>query len=172
MLLTKTNRTICTVASATLGLFLIPFTALAVEVFLTPAKAAAGKPVTVALMADKIDNLAGIKVVLTYDDALLGFEKAVKTEKSAGLMHVVNDTKPGLLIVVMAGARGVKINNEPILNLHFMVKPEAAKASSARLRLTEAQLMSDQLKDIKCTLRSHDIAVEAVEKMRPGTSGN
>jgi len=145
---------------ASLAIVIAPFIAEAVEVFLPTIEAVAGKPVTVALMADKIDNLAGIKVVVSYDEARLRFEKAVKTEKTAGLMHVVNDTKPGLLIVVMAGAKGVRIDNEPIMNLNFMIKQEAAGSSSARLQLTEVQLMSDQLKDIKCTLRSRDIVIK------------
>lgn len=150
----------CRIITALVALVVMPLAALAAELFVPAVEAVAGKSVTVPVMLDKVDNLAGLKVAMVYDETRLGFEKAVKTEKTAGLMHVVNDTKPGQLIIVMAGARGVRIDHEAVINLHFMVKPEAAGVSGIRLRLTEVQLMSEQLKDIPCTLRFEDLVLK------------
>lgn len=147
---------------AVIGMLLLgqPVGVGAAELFLPASKGAAGKEVVIPLMVDQIDNLAGIKVVLTYDEQRLGFVKAVKTEKTANLMHVVNDRKPGLLILVMAGAKGVALANEAVMDLHFAVKPDAPAGSTARLTITEAQLMSDQLKDIACKWRADPLLIQ------------
>jgi hypothetical protein len=52
----------------------------------------------------------------------------------------------------MAGARGIKGKNVPIFTLTFDVKSNLKGNHKVKITITEAQLMSDQLKEIKCTV--------------------
>jgi len=80
------------------------------------------------------------------------FKKGAKTKQTDSLMHVVNDKKPGQVIVVMAGARGIKGKNVPIFTLTFDVKAGLKGNHATKIAVTEVQLMSDQLKEIKCNV--------------------
>jgi hypothetical protein len=101
---------------------------------------------------DEVENLAGVKLVMTYDAELLSFKKGTRTKETGSLMHVVNDKKPGQVIVVLAGARGIKGKNVPIFTLAFDVKSGLKGNHVTKIAVTEAQLMSDQLKEIKCNV--------------------
>ncbi len=57
-------------------------TARATEVMVGSAKGKAGSEIQLPLSLDKIDNMAGVKIVLSYDQDILEFLKAEKTEKS------------------------------------------------------------------------------------------
>ena len=131
----------------------------AVEVSIAPAEAAAGASIAVPVMIDKVDNLAGVKLVILYDAQVLEFKNALKGPKAGSLMHVVNSKTPGRIVVVMAGARGIKGENFPIVSLNFTAKPCAQESCSSNLKITEAQLMSDKLKDIDFSLKSQDVVV-------------
>jgi hypothetical protein len=89
---------------------------------------------------------------MSYDQEILVFKKGAKTKQTDSLMHVVNDKKPGQIIVVMAGARGIKGKNIPIFTLSFDVKSSIKGNHKIKIAITEAQLMSDQLKEIKCNI--------------------
>lgn len=131
----------------------------ATELYIPPLKATAGATVEVPLMLDAIDNLAGIKVVMTYDANLLTYKNAVKTDKTASLMHIVNDKKPGILIVVMAGPRGIQGKAFALLNLTFEVSGKLTGPRETTFNITEVQLMSDQLKDVKHTVKAHPLSI-------------
>lgn len=126
---------------------------LATELQIPSRTATPDNTLELPVIIDEIDNLAGIKMVMTYDAKTLQFVKAVKTKHSSSLMHIVNDKKPGLLIVVMAGARGIKGKNLDILTLNFKIKPEAKIPGETQMKITELQLMSDKLKEIKAGIK-------------------
>jgi hypothetical protein len=109
-----------------------------------------GKTAEIPLLIDRIDNLAGVKLVMSYDKELLTYKKGVRGEKASSLMHVVNDKNPGHLVVVMAGARGIKGENFPIITLTFETKKNLKKPHTTTIQIDEIQLMGDDLKAIKC----------------------
>ena len=139
--------------------FLWSATALATEIRIPPLTVKSGQTVQIPLMIDKIDNLAGVKIVMTYDPKILFFQEGVKSKETNALMHVVNDKKPGLLIVVMAGARGIKGKAFPIMTLTFTVKEGLKGNHSTEISITEVQLMSDELKDIQCKTVIHPLTI-------------
>ena len=65
-----------------------------------------GEVVKFPVTVNKVDNLAGIKLVLVYDRNILKFVKAEKTTYTANMLYVINDKIPGKLIIVMAAAKG------------------------------------------------------------------
>ncbi|ACL04106.1 cellulosome anchoring protein cohesin region [Desulfatibacillum aliphaticivorans] len=131
----------------------------AVEVSIAQAEAKSGETISVPIMIDAVDNLAGVKLVVLYDANVLEFKNAVKGPKAGSLMHVVNSKTPGRVVVVMAGARGIKGENFPIVTLDFLAKPCAQESCISNLKITEAQLMSDKLKDLEFSLKSQDVVV-------------
>lgn len=118
-----------------------------------------GKTVTVPIVLDKVDNLAGIKISLKYDTGLLQYKKAEKAKSTSSFLHVVNDKKPGLLIIVMASAVGIKGKDLTIMTLDFEVKPSVKEKTAAKLDVSELQLMSDKLKELKYKIKSHPIDI-------------
>ena len=131
----------------------------AIQLSIPPLTGERGKALDVPIMVDKADDLAGIKLVLTYDPKILTFKKGSKTDETASLMHIVNNKKPGLLIAVMAGAKGISGSNMAILILSFHVNEGVNAGTETRLRVTEVQLMSDQLKEIACDIRVNPIRI-------------
>jgi hypothetical protein len=123
------------------------------ELYIPPLNGKSGQSIDIPIMIDLVENLAGVKLVMTYDPELLTFNKGAKTKQTDSLMHIVNDKKPGLLIVVMAGARGIKGKDFPLLTLTFAVKEGLKGNHATQIKITEVQLMSDKLKDIKCSTK-------------------
>ena len=140
---------------------LICFTSFAfgTELYIPAIQAESGKTAEVPLMIDNVDNLAGVKIVMKYDAGLLTYKGAVKTEKTTSLMHIVNDKKPGILIIVMAGPRGIKGQKFSILNLTFETVKDLKKTVKTPFNITEVQLMSDQLKDVKHTIKANPLSI-------------
>jgi len=131
----------------------------ATEIRVPGLTARSGQTVDLKIMVDEVENLAGVKLVMTYDAELLSFKKGAKTKETDSLMHVVNDKKQGHLIVVMAGARGIKGKNVPIFTLTFEVKAGLKSNHVTKIAITEVQLMSDQLKEIKCGIVVNSITI-------------
>jgi hypothetical protein len=131
----------------------------ATEIRIYPITTRPNQTIDVPIIVDEVDNLAGVKLVMSYDPEILVFKKGAKTKETDSLMHVVNDKKPGQLIVVMAGARGIKGKNVPIFTLTFDVKSGLKGNHVTKIAVTEAQLMSDQLKEIKCTVAVDPITI-------------
>ena len=131
----------------------------ATEIRIPPIKARPSQTIDIPILVDEVDNLAGVRLILSYDQEILLFKKGTKTEQTDSLMHVVNDTKPGQLIVVMAGARGIKGKNFPIFTLTFDVKNSVKGNRKVKIAITEAQLMSDQSKEIKCNIKVDPITI-------------
>jgi len=133
--------------------------AFGAEILIPPLSARPGQSIDIPILIDEVDNLAGVKLVMTYDPKILTYKKGTKTKETDSLMHIVNDKKPGVLIVVMAGARGIRGKAFPILTLTFDVKEGLKGNHTAAISITEVQLMSDQLKDIKCTVKTSPITI-------------
>jgi hypothetical protein len=140
---------VCFLASAVYG----------TELYLPDVKAKPGDSVTIPVMLDAVDNLSGVKLVMKYDKELLVYKGGVKTDETSSLMHIINDKNPGTLIVVMAGAKGIKGKDFAILALGFEVKKDIAGEKSTKIEITEVQMMSDQLKDIKCGVKANSITI-------------
>ncbi len=131
----------------------------ATEIRIYPITIRPNQTIEVPIIIDEVENLAGVKLVMSYDAGILVFRKGTKTKQTDTLMHVVNDKKPGQLIVVMAGARGIKGKNVPIFTFTFDVKPWLKGNHVTKIAITEAQLMSDQLKEIKYAVAASPITI-------------
>lgn len=136
-----------------------PLSAGAVEVSIPTRTVKTGQSVTVHVMIDQVDNLAGVKLVMKYDADILTFKKAARSAQTSSLMHIVNDRKPGILIVVMAGAKGIKGKDFSILSIDFETKKGLKRNHTTRIEITEVQLMSDRLKNIEVSIRIEPITV-------------
>ena len=131
----------------------------ATEIRIPPIKARPSQTIDIPIIVDEVDNLAGVRLILSYDHEILLFKKGTKTKQTDAFIHVVNDTKPGQLIVVMAGARGIKGKNFPIFTLTFDVKNSVKGNRKVKIAITEAQLMSDQSKEIRCNIKVDPITI-------------
>ncbi len=136
-----------------------PSTSSAVDLYLPEVNAKSGQSIDVPIMIDRVRNLAGVKLVLRYDSGILKFQKSSKTKKSGSMMHIVNDKKPGKLIIVMATAKGIKGENFSILNLMFEIKKGLAGKQITIIKIEEVQLMTDQLKEVKCNTKVNPIII-------------
>lgn len=140
--------------------WLFPAAARGVELYIPAVQAKAGNTISVPIMVNHVDNLAGLKLVLKYDADLLEFKRGAKTRHTDELMHVVNDRTPGRLIIVMAGARGIKGTDIPLFTLSFRAGGNFSEPVFTRIEITENQLMSDQLDVINCTIRTEPVTIE------------
>ena len=134
--------------------------AFAEEIFFPPLNIRKGSVVKIPIMIDKADNIAGVKLGLTYDPETLRFQEGQKTPKSQSMMHVINDKKPGRLIIVMAAAKGIGGRNFTLLELIFEARKREGANRETRITITDAQLMSDQLKDIPCKVKPGVFQIE------------
>ena len=107
-----------------------------------------GDIVKLPVIIDKVDNLAGIKLVLSYDKNTLKFIKAERTKHTANMLYVVNDKVPGRLIIVMAAAKGFAGEKVPIVEMTFELLKDVKKEDNVTVQIIEAELMSDKLKFI------------------------
>ncbi len=110
--------------------------------------------VEIPIMLDQARNLAGVKIVMTYNKNALEYEKASKTKHTSSLMHIVNSKNPGRLIIVMAGAMGINGRDIPLLTLHFRLKLKTSVAINSLVKIKMAELMDAKLKTIEVKLRN------------------
>ena len=138
---------------------LTPSACAAAQIRIDAQQVSAGQTVKVPIVVDGVEDLAGIKIVLQYDPGQLRYRGTVRAEAAAQMMHVVNDKRPGTLIVVMAGATGIQGENLALFTLTFEVDAALAKGAEIGLRITESQLMSAKLKDIAHTVATKSLVV-------------
>ena len=112
-----------------------------------------GEMVKLPVTVDRVDNLAGIKLSLSYDRKTLKFIKAEKTAYTANMLHVVNDKVPGKLIIVMAAAKGHTGENATLVDMTFELLKDVKKEDSVTLQIIDAELMNDKLQRIE--IKSH-----------------
>ena len=161
-----------------LGLFLMgigillgmiwPGTGWAAEVLLPAVEAEPGKQIEVPVKLEGVENLAGMKLVLSYDSEVLQFQGERKPAAAQSLMHIVNPKIPGKLIVVMAGAKGIQIKNGPIIYLIFKVSDKIGTQKKIPIKIEEVQLMTDQLKNLNPTTKNGEVVL--IEKGAPKPS--
>jgi len=161
-----------------LGLFLLgigillgmiwPGTGGAAEVLLPAVEAEPGKQIEVPVKLEGVENLAGMKLVLSYDSEVLQFQGERKPPAAQSLMHIVNPKIPGKLIVVMAGAKGIQIKNGPIIYLIFKVSDKIGTQKKIPIKIEEVQLMTDQLKNLNPTTKNGEVVL--IEKAAPKPS--
>jgi hypothetical protein len=123
--------------------------ALGAELHVPEVAGMKGTVVKLAVSVDKIDNLAGVKLAMTYAHDVLKFIKAEKTSHTANMLQVVNDKVPGRLIIVMAAAKGIAGENVPLVELSFELLQDVKKEDKVMVQITEAELMGDNLKRIE-----------------------
>lgn len=102
------------------------------------------------LEIDKVEKLAGMKLTIDYPARFLEYKTAQKAPTFNSFMQVVNDKKPGRLILVMASANGVSGENLKIFELTF-IKTMPDLPPSLKVAPSDCQLMSDTLQDIPCS---------------------
>lgn len=137
----------------------------AAQVTIGAATAGPGATVTLPVTVDKVEKLAGFKLVMSYDAGALSFQKIQKSPKTNGLMDVVNDKKPGQLIVVMAGARGISGEAMPLFDLVFEVK--SAVAGQTEINPVSVECMSEDLKPIPAEVKAGVVTVTAGASAKP-----
>jgi len=125
-----------------------------------------GQTLEIPVLLKNVPNMAGIKLAIQYDKDLLTYLRSEKTKTTASLMHIVNDKHPGKLIIVMAGARGVALNNQSIMNLFFKVKENISKSVDTKFKINELQLMSDNLKELAYEFQIAPIHIKASKKIK------
>lgn len=153
----------CLAVAVTLMILLKAPDVCAVEIRISPPSVKAGGTVEFPVMVDRVENLAGIKLVLKYDPDLLTFKKAQKSRQTTPLMHIVNDRNPGRLVVVMAGAMGIKGEDFPLMILTFGVKEGIEKNTQAAIEVMEIQMMSERLKEIQTAVKVSPVEILAAE---------
>lgn len=140
-------------------------TAHGTQLYSPDLEAYPGEKIKIPIMVDRVDNLSGVKIVLTYDPELLIYEGSAKTERSSSLMHIVNDKKPGVLILVMAGARGIKGEDFSLFDLYFKVSNPITRSDrikapiKTQIELKEIQIMEDDLNEVECRFEPINIKI-------------
>jgi hypothetical protein len=148
---------ICSIAASIILLGVA--SSLAVEVYIPSLKGKPGNTVDVPIVIDRVEQLAGIKLIINYDKEVLKFKEGNKTKGTQSLMHIINDRQPGRLVIVMAGAKGISGKDLAIMVLAFEIKKGSSAGKTTRIEIPEVQLMSESLKDIKAEIKAGSIAI-------------
>jgi len=118
-----------------------------------------GQPILTPITIDKAEKLAGVKLVIHYDSTQMTYKTAEKGDAAASFMYVVNDKKPGELIIVMAGAKGISGKDISLITLKFEVvvseKTDSSSQTDSRIKIIEAELMNEKLEYIKFEIRGN-----------------
>ena len=138
-------------------------------IWVTPLRAAqlvipeiAGSPgetIRIPIILKDVENLAGLKLTISFDSTLLTYQDTIKSSHASTLMHLVNANTPGRLTIVMAGAAGISSTNMPILTMIFKIHNDINKLIRTELTIGESQLMSDGLDEIAHTFDSRPIII-------------
>jgi len=103
-------------------------------------------------------DLAGIKVILNYDANKASYKSLQKSRATKSMMHVVNDKKPGQLIIVMASATGQKTPDFELFTITFELAGKKEQQLPLEIKLSGVEMMSAALTEIPCsptTFRLH-----------------
>ena len=118
-----------------------------------------GESFQIPIKIDEVENLAGLRLVVKYDADMLEYEQSIQAKAVESLMHISNNKRPGLVIIVMAGAKGIKGKNCPLLWIQFKAKPDLKKKHELKLEVANLQLMNEQLRDLKAETQMNSIVV-------------
>lgn len=117
------------------------------------------KTVLVELFLDKVELLAGMKVVMSYEKNVLQYKSMEKSASTQSLMSIANDKVHGKLIVVMAGAKGISGTNLPLMKLNFVSNHPVLTLDKINFSINSAEFMSEKLKNIPYKLGETKITV-------------
>jgi hypothetical protein len=117
-----------------------------------------GGEINFKISLDSVEKLAGLKIIAEYDKETITYQDITKSAETSSLLHVVNDQKPGRIVVVMAGAKGLSGQKMELMEFHFKRKKESVSKKTT-LKITEVQLMSEDLKEIACPKGSIDVVL-------------
>ncbi len=111
------------------------------------------EPNTVEIKFSTVDalDLAGLKVVLHYDLQKMKYKSLDKSKETKGMMHVVNDKKPGKLIIVMASATGQKTADFDLFSINFEKLTNPDKQLPLEIEVKNVEMMSAALVEIPCS---------------------
>jgi hypothetical protein len=112
--------------------------------------------ISFSISVKQADQLAGVKLVLEYPKESLLLKAALKNESFNSFMHVVNDKRPGHLVLVMASAEGVSGEILELFNLRFN-STDQITSPYGLLKVIDCQLMSETLAEIPCNLPSPNV---------------
>lgn len=138
---------------------LSPSLAWATEISIPELKAKPGELADIPIMIDRVDNLAGLKLVMKYDHTILTFKGETKSKHTGSLMHIVNDKKPGTLIIVMAGAKGIAGADFSLINLKFAVKDGLKGNQQTTIQISGVEMMTDMLKQITPSIKVNPLVI-------------
>ena len=134
----------------TVMFLLITATGNTVELSIPSQEVESGQSVSIPLIIDAVDNLAGFRIFAKYDHKILTFKTATKTRQTSSLMHIVNSEIPGELVIVLAGAKGITGKNFTIMNLTFQVLTGIKKMIKTEFKINKIEMMDDKIKFFKC----------------------
>lgn len=107
-------------------------------------------PFSVIFKAVGAPDLAGIKVVLTYDASRAKYQSLKKASATKSMMHVVNDKNPGQLIIVMASATGQQKPDFELFTIDFERLDLKEQQSPFEIKVSNVEMMSAALVEIPC----------------------
>jgi hypothetical protein len=120
-----------------------------------------GDKVRLKLVLNDVPNLAGLKVVLGYDADLMEYVGFRKAPVADTLMHMVNPKQKGRVIVVMAGAQGIALDNEPVMEVILQLKELSGQdiPATTKVRILEVEAMADTLEPIHVQTRDGAVTI-------------
>jgi hypothetical protein len=131
----------------------------ATELYIPPVEARPGEEFNALIMIDRVENLAAVKLVLRYDPLIITYLRGKRTRHTDNFMHLINDKRPGYLILVMAAARGIRKSDFSLAEFTFLVNKGINNLVKSRIWITDLELMSDSLEEISCESRDSELAV-------------
>ena len=145
-----------------LGFFVVlPVSAAAAELRIPDVQFGQRNILEVPVIVDRAERLSAVKMALWYDQDLFAFKKVIKAAEAKSLLHAVNHRTPGILVVAMAGARGVRAENLKVITLVFELKPHAADQTPIPFMVRESRLVDEELKNI-----DHSVSVGKILQHR------
>jgi hypothetical protein len=138
-----------------------PVKASTAELVIPAVEACEDQMVAIPIKMRNAGNLAGVRLILEYEPRHLAYDHAAKTTASNAFVHVVNEKRPGVLIVVMAGAKGIEQQDYTLLHLYFQARKTTAGRVVSKIRIHEFEAMDDQLKRLECDLKINPLTIWA-----------
>ncbi len=140
------------------GILAMSASAGAAELRIEDAKIFPNGSVQVPVVIQNVDDLCGLKMVVWYDQDRLKFSKFIKASEVRSFLHMVNDKVAGILVVSMAGAKGVGAEMLPICTLKFELKPTTGRQKITPFLVRESRLIGEALEEI-----AHEVTIGRFE---------
>lgn len=118
--------------------------------------------IAIPMLVSGVDNLAGLQAVISYDPKVLRYDKEQTPSRARSFLYLVNAKTPGILRVVMAGAKGIPFDNQEIIRFFFHSVPPASSTTirSTPIKIRTIRMRNDQLKPFSVMSRDGKIVFE------------